>query len=213
VSPRGRRPAGTDTRAEILRAASRAFASAGYQSASLRGIARDAGVDPALVHHYFAGKRALFVEAMRLPVDPGERIGEMVAGPREQLGERLAAGFFAIWEAPETRVRFLALIRSAMSDDDAGRMLREFVGREIVGRVAEAVGTPDARERAGLAAGQLIGLAMLRYVVRVPPVADLPVERLVASIAPTIQRYLTADDLREGIVAEAGEEYISSRDE
>ncbi|HET8599163.1 MAG TPA: TetR family transcriptional regulator [Segeticoccus sp.] len=193
MSPRGRRPAGTDTRAEIVHAASRVFASKGYQAASLRGIARDAGVDPALVHHYFAGKRELFVEAMRLPFDPAERIGAMVAGPPEQLGERIAAGFFAIWEVPESRERFVALVRSAVSDDDAGRMLREFVAREIVGRIGAAAVSPDGGERAALVASQLIGLAMLRYVVRVPQVTDVPLARLVEQVAPTLQRYLTED--------------------
>lgn len=193
MSPRGRRPAGTDTRAEILRAASRVFASKGYQAASLRGIAREASVDPALVHHYFAGKRELFVEALRLPFDPAERIGRMVDGPPEGLGERVASVFFAIWEVPESRERFVALVRSAVSDDDAGRMLREFVSREIVGRIGAAAGVPDGGERAGLVASQLIGLALLRYVLRVPQVADVPLPQLVARVAPTIQRYLTDD--------------------
>ena len=187
---RGRRPAGQDTRTAIVDAARSEFSAKGYDASSLRAIARLAEVDPALVHHYFDGKAALFVEAMSIPVNPLFVIDALLAGPREHVGVRLAATFFDIWDSPEGRERLVALIRSAVSHEDAARMLREFLAREVFAKVALSMDVPQPHLRAGMAAAQMIGLAMMRYVIGFEPVVRASTEEIVALVAPTLQRYL-----------------------
>jgi len=187
---RGRRPAGEDTRAEILDAARAEFSLRGYDASSLRAIARLAEVDPALVHHYFDGKAALFVEAMSIPVNPVFLIDAILAGPREGVGERLAATFFDIWDSPPGRERLVALIRSAVSHEDAARMLREFLTREVFAKVALSMGVRQPYLRGGMAAAQMIGLAMMRYVIGFEPIVSASTDEIVALVAPTLQRYL-----------------------
>jgi AcrR family transcriptional regulator len=197
VSPRGRRPGGEDTRGLILDAARAEFAEQGYDATSLRGIARRAEVDPALVHHYFEGKPALFAQVMDLPVDPSALIDRVLARPREEVGAALVRTFLDVWDSPAGRERFQAVVRSAVSHDEAARMLRQFLTREIFGRIATeltpdhaAPGQPSAEVRAGLAAGQMLGMAMMRYIVDVPAVVSASQEELVTLVGPTIQRYL-----------------------
>jgi AcrR family transcriptional regulator len=187
---RGRRPAGQDTRSAIIDAARSEFSARGYDASSLRAIARLAEVDPALVHHYFDGKSGLFVEAMSLPINPAFLIDTILAGPREEVGERLVRTFFDVWDSAPGRERLVALIRSAVSNEDAARMLREFLARELFGRVAETIGVPQPHLRAGAAAAQMIGLAMMRYVIGFEPLVNASVDELVGLVAPTLQRYL-----------------------
>jgi AcrR family transcriptional regulator len=187
---RGRRPGGPDTRAAIVDAARSSFAAKGYDKSSLRGIARDAGVDPALVHHYFDGKAALFAETMAVPVNPAEVIAHVIAGDRDRLGWRLVETFLAVWEPPERREAIVALARSSMSSEEAARMLREFLGREVFGRIAVSTGASDAQLRGALAASQMIGLVMARYVVRVPGLAEASPADLVEHLGPVLQGYL-----------------------
>lgn len=188
---RGRRPAGADTRAAILNAARAEFAARGYDTSSLRAIARLAEVDPALVHHYFDGKAALFVEAMSFPVNPTTLIDTILAGPREEVGERLARTFFDIWDSDVGRERLVAVIRSAVSHEGAARMLREFLAREVFAKVALSMDVPQPHLRAGLAAAQMIGVAMMRYVIGSAPVVHATREEIIVLVAPTLQRYLT----------------------
>lgn len=188
---RGRRPAGADTRAAILDAARAEFAARGYDTSSLRAIARLAEVDPALVHHYFDGKAALFVEAMSFPANPTTLIDTILAGPREEVGERLARTFFDVWDSDLGRERLVAVIRSAVSHDDAARMLREFLAREVFAKVALSTDVPQPHLRAGLAAAQMIGVAMMRYVIGFDPVVHATREEIIVLVAPTLQRYLT----------------------
>lgn len=170
------------------------FAEGGYDSTSLRAVARRAEVDPSLVHHYFEGKPALFAAVMDIPADPGELIAQVVAGPRERVGENLVRTFLAVWDSPEGRARFQALIRSAVSHEAATRMLREFLVREVFGRVVRALRDDDHRDdielRAGLAASQMVGMALMRYVVDFPAVVHASHDELAELIGPTIQRYL-----------------------
>lgn len=190
--PRGRRAGTEDTRGAIVAAARTRFAADGYDKASLRAIARAASVDAALVHHYFDDKAALFAEAMHLPENPRDVVTRVLAGDPDGVGERLANTFFGVWDSPAGNEGIQALVRAAVSHEAAARMLREFLSREIFGRVAAGLGTPDPDLRAALAASQMVGLAMVRYVLLLEPAASAPVDELVAWVAPTLQRYLTA---------------------
>ncbi|GII22122.1 TetR/AcrR family transcriptional regulator [Planosporangium mesophilum] len=187
----GRRPGNQDTREAILAAARQAFAEHGYDKASIRHIATSAGVDPALVHHYFGAKEQLFLAVMEAPIDPGKAIGEVLAGGLDGVGERLIRMFLTVWDSP-AGVPAAALIRSAVSHDWSARMLREFVTSQILRRVIGGLDL-DPKEgplRASLVASQLVGLIMARYIVKIEPIASAPRETLVANVAPTIQRYL-----------------------
>jgi AcrR family transcriptional regulator len=195
VARTGRRPGNSGTREAILDAARRAFAEHGYQQATIREVAGIAGVDPALVHHYFGTKQDLFVAAVEIPVNPFGAFIELVSeeGGLETLGERLLGLFLQVWDQSDQHSPMLALIRSAVSEERAATMLREFITEEILGRIARELGTPDARLRTNLVASQLVGLIMARYVIRIEPLASTPAPVLVAAIGPTLQRYITGD--------------------
>jgi AcrR family transcriptional regulator len=189
--PRGRRTGPTRTRGAILEAARSAFATSGYDAVSLRSIARTAGVDPALVHHFFESKSALFAAAMTLPLDPETFVTALLAGDRDTLGERLTLALVELWDRPDGFHGFLGLVRGAVSNADAARMLREFVTREILGRLAEAAAPDNPQARAALAGTQIVGLAMGRNIVGITALAEADPAWLAATIGPTIQRYLT----------------------
>ena len=189
----GRRAGVSGTREAILDAARRAFAEQGYQQATIRGVAELAGVDPALVHHYFGTKQDLFVAAVELPINPIEQLMAVLADEPDRIGQRIVEVFLSIWDHAADRSPLLALIRSAVGDDRAAAMLREFITEEVLGQLARRLGSPDARLRATLVGSQLIGLAMARYIVRVEPLASTPAAELAAAVGPTVQRYLTGD--------------------
>jgi AcrR family transcriptional regulator len=188
----GRRPGNQDTREAILAAARHAFAERGYDKASIRQIATGAGVDPALVHHYFGAKDQLFLAAMEAPIDPGKAIEEVVSGGLDGIGERLVRMFLTVWDSP-AGTPAAALIRSAVSHDWSARMLREFITSQILRRIIGGLDL-DPKEgplRATLVGSQLMGLIMARYIIKVEPIAGVPRETLVAAVGPTIQRYLS----------------------
>lgn len=189
----GRRPGDPDTRGRILEAARARFAAAGYRGATIRAIAADAGVDPALVHHYFGTKRELFTTVLDFPVDPSTLVPRVTDGPVGQLPERLLRTFLGVWDEPPARDRAVILLRSAVTDPDTARMMREFVLTTLLGPVLAAVETDHADLRAGLVASQLVGLAVARFVLRIEPIASASHDRLVAAYAPTLRRYLTGD--------------------
>jgi len=187
---RGRRPGETRTREAILAAARRQFSASGYDGTTIRAVAAEAEVDPALVHHYFAGKGGLFTASIESPVNPADVVARVIDGPREDLGERLVRSLLELWE-DETPAPILAMLRSAAGPEEAVTMLREFISREVVGRIARGIDADHAELRATLCGSQVVGLAMVRYVVRVEPLASAGREQVVAWIGPTIQRYLT----------------------
>jgi len=189
----GRRPGVSGTREAILDAARRAFAEHGYQHATIRGVADLAGVDPALVHHYFGTKQALFVAAVQLPVNPVSQLMAVLAEDPGQAGERMVELFLSIWDHAADQSPLLALVRSAVGDEHAAAMLREFITEEVLGQIAHRLGSPDAQLRATLVGSQIIGLAMARYIVKVEPLASAPAAQVVEAIGPTLQRYLTGD--------------------
>jgi AcrR family transcriptional regulator len=189
----GRRPGASGTRDAILEAARREFGQHGYDRATIRGVARGAGVDPALVHYFFGTKAELFAAAMELPVNPAELAQTLLAGEPERIGERLIATFLSVWDHGDNRDVFIGLLRSAVTDEQAATLLREFAVRELFGRVAGALGTPDAELRANLVFSQIFGLAVARYILRIEPLASTPGERVAAAVGPTVQRYITGD--------------------
>ncbi len=189
----GRRPGESSTRKGILEAARGSFAEHGYDRATIRDIASHAEVDPALVIHYFGSKEALFTEALQLPVQPGEVLSRgMAAGP-DQIGATVVRAFLESWEPPESRVRLMAMLRSALTNDAAMGMIRDLLVREVFGPITETLGVPDAQLRATLVGSQLIGLSVMRYVGHIEPLASATVDDLVAALGPTVQRYLTGD--------------------
>jgi AcrR family transcriptional regulator len=189
----GRRPGVSGTREAILDAARRVFAEQGYQHATIRDVARLAEVDPALVHHYFGKKQELFVAAVRLPVNPVGQLAAVLASEPEQAGRRLAETFLSIWDHAADQSPLLALVRSAVGDERAAAMLREFITEEVLGQIAGRLGSPDARLRATLVGSQVVGLVMVRYIIRVEPLASAPAAQVAAAVGPTLQRYLTGD--------------------
>ncbi|WP_229400170.1 TetR/AcrR family transcriptional regulator [Micromonospora okii] len=194
----GRRPGRPGTREAILDAARAAFAERGFDAASVRSIAGAAGVDPALVHHYFGSKDQLFLATLDAPMDPGDLLPQVLAGDDDGIGERLVRGFLGLWDSP-AGAGAVALLRSGMSNEWTARLLREFLVTQVLRRVLHHLGGDPAELplRGSLVASQLIGLAVMRHVVRLEPVASAPAETLVAAVAPTIQRYLRGD-LAEG---------------
>ena len=189
----GRRPGTPDTRDRILEAARARFADDGYAGATIRAIATDADVDPALVHHYFGPKTQLFAAVLELPVDVGAVATSLLDGPRSQLGERMVRTFLGVWDTDDGRTRLRALLRAALTEDHAADALREFLLDAILGPVTRALDLPDADLRATLAASQLVGMGVARYVIEVEPLASAPTDVLVAAYAPTLQRYLVGD--------------------
>ncbi|MEO3886584.1 TetR family transcriptional regulator [Nonomuraea sp. B5E05] len=185
----GRRPGSADTRGEILAAARKVFAEKGFDKATVRGIAREAKVDPALVHHYFDTKEGMFAAAMQLPITPEIVVPVLVAGPREELGERLVRMILEVTAKPETREPMVALMRSAMTNERAVVMFREFISNALLYQVADRLRVPHLRIEAAFA--QMFGVIMGRYVIGLEPLASASHDELVELLAPTIQRYFT----------------------
>jgi AcrR family transcriptional regulator len=194
----GRRPGTADTRGEILDVARREFAEKGYDGASVRGIARAASVDPALIHHFFGSKEQVFVAAMALPIDPDALLPDLLDGDPALLGERFARVFLGLWSNEEFREPMLALLRSATTSERGAAMLREFVGSAMLGRLVQGVDGPDAALRVSTAAAQLVGVVLLRYVIKNPALVAATDEEIIALVAPTLQRYLIAPEGFEG---------------
>ncbi|MGI5129418.1 TetR family transcriptional regulator [Pseudonocardia sp. CA-107938] len=189
---RGRRPGGGDTRSALLAAAREAFVELGYDGATVRGIAERAGVDAAMVNHWFGSKEQLFIAAMQLPLDPTLILDQVLPGDPERLGERIITMFLTVWDATGGG-QLAALVQSVSSHQEAAKMLREFIMNVLIKRLIEAIAPDRVAMRANLIGSQLIGLGMARYVVKLEPMASADHATLVRALAPTIQRYATGD--------------------
>lgn len=190
---RGRRPGGADTRSALLTAAREVFTESGYDGATVRSIAARAEVDPAMVNHWFGGKARLFAEAvLELSIDPEEILGRLLDGDPERLGERIVRTFLTVWDGTGGGV-FIALVRSVASHEQAGHLLRDLFISQIFDRLTMHIGADHARLRATLCASQLIGMGMIRYVVRFEPLVSADIDTVTAAVAPNMQRYLTGD--------------------
>ncbi len=180
-----------DARERILGVARELFAANGYAGTTIRAVAAAAGVDVALVPYYFGRKEQLFAASMAIPIRPDELLAAAFEAGIDQAGERVVRAFLGLWEDPASGPALLALLRSAATHEQSRRALSEFVSDGIVRHYAINIGGPDGARRGMLAAGQLIGVAMARHVIRVEPMVSWTFEELVADLAPTIQRYFT----------------------
>lgn len=190
MSRTGRRPGTPATRDAILAVARRRFATRGYDATSLRGIATEAEVDPALVIHYFGTKEGLFVAATGLPAGLSELFGNLAALPLHDYVQALVRGYLQLVDSDKSRNTILALVRSAVSNDRAAAMLREFLTAELLPVIARLTGHPDAQLRASLVAAQLIGIATLRHVIRIEPLVKAGPDEIVTLVTPAIEQLL-----------------------
>ena len=187
-NPGGRRPGDSGTREAILDAARLLFAERGYEGASLRAIASTAGVDPALIRHFFGDKQSLFAATVADRTTLPERMLGAIAGDPADVGRRFTDAYLRLWEAPDTRPLLHALVRSAATSQGAADMVVDL----LQGRMRSHEGVDDViAQRISLAGAHLLGIAFARYILRMPPLADLSHDDLVAEVAPTIQRYLS----------------------
>ncbi|HWD53695.1 MAG TPA: TetR family transcriptional regulator [Acidimicrobiales bacterium] len=191
MSAVGRRPGHADTRGEIIEAAKRVFAANGYDGTSLRAVAREAGVDPALVHHYFDGKSSLFVAAMALPFDP--RQVKARAEGAEYSGARTIESFLTMWDRAEGSGSSFASCMAAMAaSTNVADAIREFVNERVWSILSRNEGESDAvaRRRTAMVSSQLLGLAFARYILRVPPMSTASPRQIGRWVGPTLDRYV-----------------------
>jgi AcrR family transcriptional regulator len=189
----GRPPGASDTRERILTSARELFARNGIDKTSIRAVAAGADVDPALVHHYFGTKTQLFAAAIHIPVDPMEVIGPLREVPVDQIGRTLPSLLLPLWDS-ELGQGFIATLRSILAGNDVS-LVRSFLQEVIVGEVGSRVDNPvgSGRIRVQYVASQLVGVVMARYILELEPFKSLPVEQIVDTIAPNLQRYLTGE--------------------
>jgi AcrR family transcriptional regulator len=177
------------TRARILDAARSEFAARGFQGATVRAIAREAQIDPAMVMRYFGSKTRLFEAASQLDL----MIPDLASVPRSRIGEVLVRHFLARWEGEAGDDSLLLLLRSAVVDEQAAKRMRRMFAQQLAPALATVVVDPEeVAPRVGLVASQMLGLALTRHLLRLPPVAGMEPERIVARVGPTVQRYLCA---------------------
>lgn len=187
---------GRATRERILAVARQAFANGGYAAVSVRSIASEAGVDQSLVHHYFGTKKDLFLSAMDVPFDPMEHMGgaleKLSDGTLEDLGEAVVRGILAVFASPQGR-DYVAVMRARMAPGGPVESVAGFLTEEVYSLAAWLLDDPPGTGalRTDLAASQVIGLIVARYVLRLQPLADLDDEQVVAHYAPVLQRYMT----------------------
>lgn len=186
----GRRPGAPATRDRILSEARSAFAELGFDGATLRGIARRAGVDPALVHHYFGSKEALFVASIELPFDPGRLTSAIVEGGVDGVGERIMAFVLDVWREPRARSVLIGVARSAASDERAASALRGLLESTLL-PAAQGLRLDHPELRAALAWSQLVGLFFGRYILQVRSLVDAEPDALLDAMAPVLQATLT----------------------
>jgi AcrR family transcriptional regulator len=189
---RGRRPGAPDTRSTILDAARTAFSEKGLAGTTIRGVASAAGVDAALVYHYFRAKDDLFLAAMELPFDPREVIGPALVGGADGAGERLLRAFLSMWDDPAVAPGLIGIVRSALQPGGERLVTEGFVPVVLL-PAGQALGIDRPEVRMPLVISQVAGLILTRYLVRLEPIASMPADRVVATYAPVIQHYLTGD--------------------
>ncbi|MFC8528721.1 TetR family transcriptional regulator [Nocardia sp. NPDC057227] len=189
----GRRPGNSGARAAILDAAGKRFSANGFDGTSIRAVAGDAGVDPALVHHYFGSKRQLFAAVVELPIDPEVVMRVFGAAPLDELGATMVRTLVTLWDS-ELGSAAVAVLRTMVAGTDPG-LARSFFIEVALERVRAriATDTDDGSGRVALVASQMLGMLIARKVIELEPLASMPVDAVVAAIGPTVQRYLTGE--------------------
>lgn len=187
--PRGPRPGSGDTRQDILEAARRLFAEHGYDRTTLRAIGVAAGVDPALIHHYFENKEGLFSASVSLPIDVSRRLPDVIAEDPAGAGEAVARLFFTVWDDEEARASLIGQLRHSFTTGEQP-MIAGFITSAVLGKVAAVMEGDQRQLRAELVASHLLGVALLRYVVKLEPLASVDTETIVEMVAPRLQDYL-----------------------
>lgn len=189
----GRRPGEPDTRSRIAAAARELFAERGFDQTSIRAVAAAAEVDPALVHHYFGSKQRLFLEAVEFPIDALRGVGAIADGDVQQVGARLVRFALRLWADPDVLPSLLGVLRSAVTDDEAARMLGVLFTRQGPVQLVRRLGSDNPELRAELVGTQLVGMAIARHILRVEPLTSADEDLIVAAVGPTMQRYLVGD--------------------
>jgi AcrR family transcriptional regulator len=187
----GRRPGTSSTQEQIREAARKLFLERGYQGATMRAIATEAGVDASLIVHFFGSKLNLFAEAVEWPFDPDEEMPKLLADGRRNAGRNVVALVLRIWDKQGTRSPVLTLLGAAVNDPEAAAMLGEFVSHPLFAPLLERLGSDQPELRASLVSSQLVGLGLARYVLKYEPLASAPPDQVIDWLAPNVQRYLT----------------------
>ncbi len=190
MRPIGRRRGNPDTRNVIVVNARRLFADAGYDKTSVRDIAAAADVDPALIRHYFGSKAGLFRATMGWPFEPTQIGARITSGDRGEIGARLTRVFFEAWEQPDSRAPLLAILRGAATHEESATLVRQFLHGQLYPQLAKPLTEPDAELRIDLAMAQLLGIAYLRHILRVEPIASTPLDELTARVTPIVSAHL-----------------------
>ncbi len=186
----GRPPSSTGSQREaILSAARGIFATNGFRGTTMRAVAGQAGVDVALVAHYFTNKEGLFTATLQLPENAADAMLQAMTAPAAQRGERLTRAYLGLWEAPETREQLRVVARSALGSQDFGSRMEAVIAHILSGAVS-AGGAGASRGATEVALAQLLGVAVTRHLLQVPTVADLPFDRLIDIVAPGVQTIL-----------------------
>lgn len=191
---RGRREGATGSREHILATARRLFAEHGFDGTSLRQIAREASVDPAMVHHFFKGKDELFALSVVLPADPAQVLDGVDQHDPGHRAEAIVRAVLRLWESPAQH-SLVAFIRGTIGSKAKTLLLREVVTRAIISRIMAGVPGPpeEVALRGNLVATQMVGLMLIRYVVKLEPLASASPEEVVRLVAPNVQHYLTGE--------------------
>ncbi|WP_456085459.1 TetR/AcrR family transcriptional regulator [Mycobacterium pinniadriaticum] len=186
----GRRPGNPDTRNTLVVTARRLFAEGGYDKTSIRDIASAAQVDPALVRHYFGNKAGLFRATMGWPFEPAQLGAYITGGGPDEIAARLTLMFLTMWEQPDTRTPLLAILRGATTHEESATLVRQFIAGHLYPQLAEPLAHPDATLRIDLAIAQLLGVALLRYILKIEPIASEPMDGLIERLTPTVSAHL-----------------------
>jgi AcrR family transcriptional regulator len=187
----GRRPGASGSREAILEAARRLFAEHGYVATSMRAIAAEAGVDAALIVHFYGTKAQLLSAALQWPFDPETEMQRIAAGGRRQVGEGLARLVVRTWDREGDRNAIMTMLRAATVEPAAAQLMREFIDQQLFPPLMRRLKPSQPEVRANLAASQIVGMGIARYVLRLQPLAGMNADEVVGWIAPTLQRYLT----------------------
>ncbi|MFE9251120.1 TetR family transcriptional regulator [Streptomyces sp. NPDC007088] len=183
----GRRPGETRTRAAILDAARSCFAEGGFEGTSMRRIAEAAGVDQALVHHFYGSKQNLFIQVLELPEKLRAAISTAARGELTGMGERIVRAHLSVWDDVSTRPALMAMVRSAATHSEAGTRLRDTLSAMLARALDQAVAAPDTGLRVNLVASQLVGLGLMRYILLLEPLASADTDTVARYYGAAVQ--------------------------